>query len=273
MNKLQLSFHTTFPLKKAEIGKIVRLAASDSGLPSTLAGLVEQTGFGTKKAGPVKSWATRAGLICNQGLTEEGRLVVDVDPALKSVQTDWLMHFHLSFGAQGFSPLPVKPADWGGWPYFVFQFLPDHRSFTLDTLIAESDLEFSDGPKLARSNYPFVLRAYTEPDGLSGCGFLRQTEQEFQAGEAVPPSPSLVAYLLAKVWDRDFGKTSSVLTDSVLDNVMGLGPLLGVGRQGLQDVLDQLAAVGFIDQRRTVAPFQIVRRWDSPSDLLRRAYE
>jgi hypothetical protein len=273
MNKLQLSFHTTFPLKKAEIAKIVRLAASEGGLPSTLAELVDQSGFGTKKAGPVKSWATRAGLIRNQGLTEEGRVVVDLDPALKSAQTDWLMHSHLSFGAQGFSPVPSKPADWGGWPYFVFQFLLDHRSFTLDALIAESELEFSDGPKLARSNFPFVLRAYTDPDALSGCGFLRQTEREYHAGEAVLPSLPLVAYLLAKLWARDFGETSSVLTDSVLDNVMGLGPLLGIGRHGLLDVLDQLASVGFIDQRRTVAPYQIVRRWGSPIDLLRRAYE
>lgn len=274
MRKLQLGFHTTFPLRKTEVARLINLAASEEELPSSSAELMDRTGFGSKKVGPVKSWTTRSGLIHGQSLTEEGRIVSQFDPSLRSTTTEWLMHFHLSFGARGFAPVPDSPSDWGGWPYLVFQFLPDHPSFTLETLVIASASVFEDDPKVFRANFPYALRAYTEPDALAGCEFITQTPNaSYHVGSSTLPPMALVGYLLAKLWERDFGDTQSVLTDSILDQHMGLGPLLGLGRSAVEEVLTAIAGHGFIEQRRTVAPFQVVRRWQRSIEFLLKAYK
>jgi hypothetical protein len=273
MRNLQLSFHTTFPLKKSEVARVMGLAGSKEGFPDSIAGLMDRTGFGPKKVGPVKSWATRSGIIRGTELTAEGRTLLDVDPGLRSTVTEWLMHFHLSFGAKGFAHIPESPADWGGWTYLVFQFLPEHPSFTIETLAAASSSLFDDDPRLFRSNYPYALRAYTDRDALASCNLItRDSDGTYHSGDSRLPPPALLGYALAKLWERDFGETQSVPTDFIFDQAMGLGSLLGVGRSAMQEVLDSIAAEGFIEQRRTVAPFQVVRRWLKPIDLLARAY-
>jgi hypothetical protein len=273
MRNLQLSFHTTFPLKKSEVARVMGLAGSEEGFPDSIASLMDRTGFGPKKVGPVKSWASRSGILRGTALTNEGRILLDVDPGLRSTVTEWLMHFHLSFGAKGFASIPESPADWGGWTYFVFQFLPDHPSFTIETLTTASSSFFDDDLRLFRSNYPYALRAYTDRDALASCNLItRDSEGVYHSGDSRLPPPALLGYALAKLWERDFGETQSVPTDFILDQKMGLGSLLGVGRTAMQDVLDSIAAEGIIEQRRTVAPFQVVRRWRTPMDLLAKAY-
>ena len=75
MPKLQLSFHTTFALKKQDLRKIIQTAAEDKGLDDTLEGLIERTSLGNKKVGPMKSWAVRSGFITDKHLSPEGEIV------------------------------------------------------------------------------------------------------------------------------------------------------------------------------------------------------
>lgn len=101
MPKLQLSFHTTFALKKDDVLKILTAANEAQGLDSSLDNLMERTGLGNKKVGPMKSWAIRSGLVRNNHLTPEGKIILAKDPYLQSPITDWYMHFYLSFGDNG----------------------------------------------------------------------------------------------------------------------------------------------------------------------------
>jgi len=274
MSKLQLSFHTTFAFRKAEVARLLSLAARPTGLPASTADLVMETGFGTKKVGPIKSWATRAGLIEGNLLTEEGRIIFEADPLLRSKTSEWLMHFNLSFGSKGFASPPTHADDWGGWPYFIFDFLPSHQEFTLETLVRAAETVFEDSNKLLKGNFSYLLRAYTDLDGLSGCGVLAITPQgSYKVGTKELPRTPLVAYLLSKLWERDFGETSSVLTIAVREHHMGLAPLLCVSRVELDEVLERLSGEGYIEQRRTVAPYQIVRRWAESAELLKRAFQ
>jgi hypothetical protein len=272
MNKLQLSFHTTFPLRKQEVARLLSLAARPEGLPVSTQELVAETGFGTKKVGPVKSWATRSGLIAGNLLTEEGRVIFEADPFLRSQTAEWFMHFNLSFGSMGFAKPPSHAAQWGGWTYFIFDFLPNYREFSLDTLVRTSESVFGDPPRLIRSNFPYVLRAYTDRDALGACGILEHDSTGvFKAGEAPLPKVELIGYILTKLWARDFGVTESVLTDTVLSHPVGLGPLLGTSRSTLEHVIDLLSGEGYLEQRRAVAPYQLVRRWTNPLELLKKA--
>lgn len=274
MPKLQLSFHTSFALKKEDLKKILRAAREDPGLHDSLENLIKKTGLGNKKVGPMKSWAARSGLVNRNKLTLEADRILANDPYLKSLITDWFIHFYLSFGDQGLTSLPKAPEEWGGWPWFVYSFLPEQFTFRTESLIYEASQVFEDETsKNLEKNLRFVLRAYTESEALESCNFIQNiSKSKYVAGEAVLPNPYLICYFLAKLWQRDYGNTTSVVTDEVLNHKMGLAPVLGLEPATLQQQLDKLEIFGLIEQRRTVPPFQIVRRWDSPISLLEQAY-
>ncbi|WRH65555.1 MAG: hypothetical protein RSE13_17100 [Planktothrix sp. GU0601_MAG3] len=134
MTKIQLHFNGNFSLKKEEIKRILEAASETQGLKDTLQNLMAKTGLGNAKVGKIKTWSVRAGLIKDNYLSPEGKIVLKHDPNLQSIITDWLMHFYLSFGNQGLNKIPENPADWGGWTYFVYTFLPENPTFTKDIL-------------------------------------------------------------------------------------------------------------------------------------------
>lgn len=274
MAKLQLSFHGTFAFKKEDIIKIIQAASEEKGLNDCLDNLMQRTGLGNRKVGPMTSWSSRAGLVKNKDLTLEGKIVWQFDSRLESNITDWLMHFYLSFGDKGIEKTPDEPGDWGGWTYFVYNFLPQHLTFSSEELRQHSESVFiEEKSKSLTKNFRILLRAYTERQALASCQFLQKLEADkFQAGKAITPNPYLIGYFLAKLWERDFGEQTSVLTESILEQKMGLAPVLGIVSSELQEHLNALEAYGIIEQRRTVPPFQIVRRWDNPLNLLEKAY-
>jgi hypothetical protein len=276
MPKLQLSFHTTFALKKEDLLKIIQAASEEKGLNDTLEDLIEKTGLGNKKVVPMKSWGIRAGLIdkSSNRLSREGKLVLAKDPYLESPVTNWLMHFYLSCGDKGLQAPPKNPPDWGGWTYFVYTFLPQYRAFTTDDLVHTSALIFDqETPKNLTKNFKIVLRAYTEEQALANCKFLTQADDQFIAGHPNLPNPYLTGYFLAKLWERDFKDERSVLTESILNHGMGLAPVLGINTEDLQEQLNTLETYNIIEQRRAVPPFQIIPRWDDPLTLLEKAYD
>ena len=274
MPKLQLSFHTTFALKKEDMLKILEAVTKGEGLKSSLEDLMQRTGLGNKKIIPMKSWAIRTGLVKNDFLTPEGKLVLEHDLDLSSPLTDWLMHFYLSFGDKGLAAPPPAPADWGGWTYLIYTFLPQYRAFTSDDLVHTSALVFEqETTKNLTKNFKFALRAYTEEQAIANCKFLTSENNQFIAGQAQLPNPYLIGYFLAKLWERDFQDAKSVLTESILEHHMGLAPVLGISAAAAQEQLNILEAHGIIEQRRAVPPFQVIPRWDTPLVLLEKAYD
>ncbi len=272
MAKLQLHFNGNFPLKKEEISRILQAASEQKGLNDDLQGLMDRTSLGNAKVGRIKSWAIRAGLIKDNRPSPKGEIVWRLDPYLESNITDWLLHFYLSFGDKGLEQPPDNPADWGGWSYFVYSFLPQHSIFTGDKLLDCSASVFEEERKIIATRMKFVLRAYTESQALASCKFLTLEKDQYFAGNAHLPNPFLIGYFLAKLWERDFGDTTSVLTDDILEQKMGLAPILGIETETLQQCLNQLETLALIEQRRTVSPAQIIRRWHDPLTLLEKAY-
>ncbi|BAY08114.1 hypothetical protein [Calothrix sp. NIES-2098] len=273
MAKLQLHFNGSFALKKDEISRIVRAAAQDNGLDDSLPNLMVKTSLGNGKVGRVKSWAIRAGLIKNNRPSPEGDIVLRLDPSFESNITDWLMHFYLSFGDRGLQITPENPADWGAWAYFVYTFLPRYPKFTKEELLYHSASIFDEESKVIADRIKFILRAYTEFTALAACKFITQENDKYISGYANLPNPYLLGYFLAKLWERDFQGESSILTESILNEKMGLAPVLGIKPEALQEQLNALEAYGIIEQRRAVPPFQVIPRWDEPLTLLGKAYD
>ncbi|OIP72763.1 MAG: hypothetical protein AUK43_02015 [Oscillatoriales cyanobacterium CG2_30_40_61] len=273
MTKIQLHFNGNFSLKKEEIKRILNAASETEGLKDTLQNLMEKTGLGNAKVGKIKTWSVRAGLIKDNYLSPEGKIVLKHDPNLQSIITDWLMHFYLSFGNQGLNKIPENPADWGGWTYFVYTFLPQNLTFTKNTLDKNSISIFEEPDQVISQRMKYILRAYTEQQALANCQFIKEIKSDYyESGNPNLPNSYLIGYLLAKLWQRDFGQETSVLTEEIIKQKMGILPVLGIQPESLQQHLNAIESLGIIEQRRTVAPYQIIRRWDNPLTLLEKAY-
>lgn len=274
MPSLQLSFHTSFALKKEDLCKILNLAGSNEGLGQDLESLMAKTGLGNKKVGPMKSWAIRSGLVTNNKLSPEAEIILAQDPYLDSPITDWFMHFYLSLGDKGLAHPPANPAEWGGWTWFVYSFLPNHIKFTQDELIGYASTVFpEETTKKLTKNLKILLRAYTETYALSGCRYLYTEEDHYISGQGWQPNEYLTGYFLAKIWERDYPGQTSVLTEAILSHKLSLAAALGISTDTLQERFNALEVLGIIEQRREVPPFQILPRWDSPLELLEAAYD
>jgi hypothetical protein len=275
MSTLKLSFHSTFALKKQDVLKILQAAQEEQGLNDSLVGLMQRTGLGNKKVSPIKSWTVRAGLVSHNHLTPEGVIIRDHDPLMTSPVTDWFMHFFLSFGDQGLQPPPEQPAEWGGWSYFVFTFLPEHPEFTLEDLVqASAPVFFKEEPRLLRENFRYVLRAYTEPHGLWACRFVQSLgENRFRSGDATLPGVELIGYFLAKLWQRDFGEKGCVSVLNLLNQPLGLAPILGIHQSDLPRFFTQLENAGLVRQEQQDGEVLLYRCWEDPLFLLEKAYQ
>ncbi|WP_026786967.1 DUF4007 family protein [Planktothrix rubescens] len=273
MTKIQLHFNGNFSLKKEEIKRILNAASETQGLKDTLQNLMAKTGLGNAKVGKIKTWSVRAGLIKDNYLSPEGKIVLKHDPNLQSIITDWLMHFYLSFGNQGLNKIPENPADWGGWTYFVYTFLPQNPTFTKYILEQNSISIFEEPDKVIPERMKYILKAYTKQQALANCQFIKEIKSDhYESGHPNLPNAYLIGYFLAKLWQRDFGQETSVLTEDIVNQKMGILPVLGIQPESLQQHLNAIEALGIIEQRRTVAPYQIIRRWNDPLTLLEKAY-
>ena len=274
MQNLQLSFHGTFALKKEDLLKILHAAQEEQGLKDSRQGLMDRTGLGNEKVLRIKSWAIRSGFVQNNKLSSEGTLIIAKDPYLESPLTDWFMHFYLSFGDNGLKQPPDTPSNWGGWTWFVYNFLPEHRSFTQDELVGYASTVFpEETTKKLTKNLKILLRAYTETYALAGCRYLYTQGDEYISGQSWQPNEYLTGYFLAKIWERDYPGQTSVLTEAILSHKLSLTAALGITLSSLQERFNALEALRIIEQRREVAPFQILPRWDSPLELLEQAYD
>jgi Protein of unknown function (DUF4007) len=280
MPKLQLSFNATFAFKKEDIIQILQAASEENALNDSLDNLMERTGLGNQKVRPMITWATRGGLIKDKHFSPEGEIVWKFDSRLESNITKWLIHFYLSFGNQGLNKIPENPAEWGGWTYLIYTFIREHLTFTQHELEQKSGLVFDeDTQKSISKNFRLVLRTYTEEEALKSIQFITKVESDkknkidkYEIGNPNLPNAYLIGYFLAKLWERDFNQETSVLTDDIIHQKMGLLPVLNMPAESLQQHLNTMESLGIIEQRRTVLPHQIIRRWDAPLTLLEKAY-
>ncbi|GJD20077.1 hypothetical protein RIVM261_050330 [Rivularia sp. IAM M-261] len=272
MARLEMHFNGTFALKREEVSRILKAASEEKALDDTLKDLADRTSLGGPKVGKIKSWAERSGLVKGKHLTSEGELVWKLDPYLELYITYWLMHFYLSFGSKGLQKPPNQTYDWGGWSYFVYSFLPQNKVFTATDLLNSGGAIFEEKSDVISQRFSFILRAYTESQALASCGFLTKQGEKYYAYNNNLDNYYLIGYFLAKLWERDFGATTSVLTHDILNQKMGLAPVLGVDASTLQRYLNEMGTLEIIEHRRTVSPAQIIRRWDDPMTLLEKAY-
>ncbi len=279
MSELNLSFHGSFALKKEDILRMIKVAEEEKGANDVKPNLMSRTGLGNEKVLRIKAWSIRSGLVDRETgkLTPQGAIARKHDPYLQSPVTDWLMHFYLSFSDKGLATPPPDPAEWGGWTWFVYSFLPSHQNFSRNTLDNAANQIYETEKKKAKDisdDLLKILKAYTDKkDALSQINFLKTSaKDQYIAGESTLPPDELIAYFLAMICERDFKDLSQINSDRLLQHTYGLAPILSISPDKVQEALDRLSAKGIIEQYRTVPPFQVIPRWNNPLELLEKAY-
>jgi hypothetical protein len=133
-----------------------------------------------------------------------------------------------------------------------------------------------------------ILKTYTDPHAIAKSKFLSQQQKQYQTGNSDLSNPYTIGYFLAKLWAQQFKSRASILVDEILAPDFGLSTVLGISQQSLRQQLDTLAKHNVIEQRSAkphlteVKPsikaeheisYQVYRCWDSPKELLEKAYE
>lgn len=285
MSTLDLS--TLSVLNKEDLRQLLHEAATRE-LSVTSAELTKRTGLKSYKLRSLKYWAERSHLLNQNALTSKGKLVTAKDPYLETTVTDWLIHFYLSLGERTFWKPPEDLAQWNIWTYVVYRFLPNNTAFTSDELLNDCASIFATkAQEKLKKIIRLILQTYSESKAITKCRFLIRNGNRFLTGNSDLSNPHTVGYLLAEIWERDFGSQRSVLADDILDAELGLAYVLGINREQLQQQLKILARQEIIERRSakphlpgtqpptiedTESNYQIIRCWNHPLELLEEAY-
>ncbi len=264
-DRFAISFHETFCLSRPSLAQIIASAKSSGVLDRQF--LVD-TPLGTNYQKAMPRYAVRSGLLDgHHRLTEFGRFVVHLDPALEKSATQWLLHYHLA--------APHGPTAF--WHHLVVRRFLAGNTFTAADLT--SDLtEFlrreagkEPAPRSVRSTVTVFTGTYIKSDGLKRLGLLEETQQETYRVPAAPLPPLwALGYALAEYWQAHYGERLTVNLDDLSgENFAGVFLL---GERGFTELLVQLKQEGMIDLHRTAHPYQVVLLQPSLEFALERLY-
>ncbi len=198
-SRLGASFHRTFPLRRNQVQDVLQVAYAsevEAGVGEwKREELRETTSIGTRQAESAPRYAYGAGLIDDRNkLTWFGKLVCEHDPMLERDATLWLMHYYFS------APNGFGPSYWHQIVSTRFRVSDTISKENLAEQIAEhiEQTESRDlAPRYAQSCANIFLKAYSETDGLSTLGILREVESEKLYRVDEPDPPSVWAFAMA----------------------------------------------------------------------------
>jgi hypothetical protein len=85
-------------------------------------------------------------------------------------------------------------------------------------------------------------------------------------------TPLIVGYILAKIWEYEHPECVTIPMDAIKEK-NHLINTMNISEEESLKYLDTLKNLGVIDLMRSVKPFQIVKQWKTPSEILKRTYE
>ena len=171
-------FHGSFGLNRERMAGILRAALKDPGLRDQE--IAEPFGYNAPFTARYRSWLHKTGMIEMRypiRLTEMGKSVYDHDPGLESLPTQWFLHHELT----------TDPDRTEAWHYFVNEFLPAHKTFSKDDLLAglteklrsHSEKHFGPGSKLNKVILRKLLECYTAEEALGGLKLITERKDGY----------------------------------------------------------------------------------------------
>jgi len=190
-------FHGNFALNRSRMTGVLKSALSNPNLKDK--DLAKPFGYGAPFGQLYRSWLHKTG-ITKMGLPMEltplGEVVIDRDPKMESLVTQWLLH----------NELVTDPERAEAWHYFALDFLPKHSQFTKEELIDglteklrwHSEMHFGPGSKLNKQIALKIIQVYTENSGLGQLGLIKNENGVYIRLDTKPLGPWKSAQALRK---------------------------------------------------------------------------
>lgn len=182
-------FHGNFGLNRERLAGLLHYTLENPALKDKE--LAKQFGFGAPYAQRYRNWMHRVGLTelgLPLTLTPMGKVVVENDPDLKTLTTQWFMHWELT----------TDPERAETWHFFYHKFLPQHETFTRDDLqmalmnyLSEEHSQQHFGPKstMLPGITRIIIESYTSKDALGSLKLIRDENNMLMVPEnlSIPP--------------------------------------------------------------------------------------
>lgn len=176
---MSVLFHGNFALDRTRMSALIQLALANPKYKDDE--LAQPFGYKAPFAATYRSWLHKVGL-AEMGLplklTPLGKVVVENDPSLGTMTTQWHLHHQLV----------TDPERAEAWHFFALKFLPKHAVFSkqdlLDGLAVQlsphSMKHFGPGSKLNQQIMRKILQVYTSPEGFGDLNLISQDGKGFK---------------------------------------------------------------------------------------------
>lgn len=269
---LGFTFHRTFSLIRSAVSQILRAAqqAEDKGL-AKLDGksITALTSLGSIYTEAMPRYGKGSGLLNSRNfLTSFGKSVTSNDLYLDQVNTQWLMHYHMS-APHGPGPL--------FWNQIVSKYFYSGNIFTAEDIIEFiGNFIFETENKVlskraVQSTVTVLLGSYTKPEGLGKLKLLEITESgRFRVLSPVVPSAWVVGYALLDFWKAQYPDRIGVSLDVLMNS--GFPQLFLMAKSDLDEVLRIMQENQYVDVHRTAPPYQVVLLRQDQESILEKVY-
>jgi hypothetical protein len=192
-------FHGSFGLNRTYMAKILEAALKSPKLKDKDLGSI--FGYGAPFSSRYRSWLHKTG-IAELGLpiklTEFGKIVINKDPELKSMTTQWFMHHELT--------TDLWRAE--AWYFFANEFLPSHKEFEKNELMnglteklkAHDENHFGYGSPLNKVILRKIIECYTADNALGQLGIIHEKGGKFVVGKIKIKGPWETPERLSKAY-------------------------------------------------------------------------
>ena len=272
--KLATAFHESFSLSLPSLSQILQVAnglqnSEEVGKGLTYDVIKQNTTLGNNYVKAMRRYARAVGLLdVHERITPFGEIACRFDPELRHTATLWVMQYHLC------APHLSGPAFWAN---LVSECLVPGKDLTSEG-IAVSIESFlynrGDRPLASRTlktTATVFLGTYKKSDGLGPLGFFGSGSSKTVC-EPVSPGLQTAAYAIADYWHGEWADVKTVNLSSMTEPG-GPAALLYMSSGDINAVLRQMASQGLVEVNRKVPPYQVVRLWNSPEDLLEHLYD
>lgn len=274
--RLGVSFHRTFALSRSAVSQVLALSLGAGAASNEQEGglsrddIREGTSLGTVYVESMPRYARGCGLIdAHNRPTCFGRIANVHDGTLGGINTQWLMHYHLS------SPHGAGPRYWGHVVSNCFR-LGDYLdrqclSTELEVFLAASERK-PPGKNTVDAAATTFLGTYSKDDALGPLGILVAQGNRYLVSESEEPSLAVFAYVLADYWDGMWPGRKTVNLEAITSEPEGPASLLLLGTGQANRLLRAMQDEGWVQVQRRAAPYTVVRSWEDSAPFLERVY-
>jgi len=262
---LGLSTYRGFYLIRDEVRQTIECAAERTRVG--IKDLREKTSMGTVHCESALRFARATGLLNRGlGLSTFGELVNRMDASLQDISTQWVLHYHMS-----------RPHTHGAlfWPAF-FQKCSEQVSLSNESLRAYAARSAGTGVAENSRAVKYAVTAFTstysKSDALGALRLIDVSGGSIVMGEPVAPNRRVVSYIVADYWKAQWGDRKTINL-TALTEPGGLASILLMSSGDIGSGLSDMSELGLVEVHRRIHPYQVVRLWDNPEEILENLYE